>query len=139
MKSIISDSPEATTKLGMQLSNTFSPKAIVNIIGDLGVGKTTLVRGILQGLGVAGEITSPTYDLLETYNINNKNYCHIDLFRCKSPHEWMEAGINDAINDSDLTLIEWPEKAQGLPKPDVIINIIDMKNNPREINILTNA
>ena len=93
--------------------------------GDLGAGKTTLVRGILQALGYSGRVKSPTYTLLESYVMSKFTLQHYDLYRMIDPREWLDAGFRDDCSGATLCLVEWPEKAEGLlPRPDIEIRLI---------------
>ena len=98
------------------------------LIGDLGSGKTTLVRYILRTLGYEGKVKSPTYNLCEPYSVLI-NDCetavhHFDLYRMNHPLEWEEAGFKDILNQSGIHFIEWPEKAENtLPSADLIIRL----------------
>ena len=92
--------------------------------GDLGAGKTTLVRGLLRSLGYAGRVKSPTYTLAESYSLPAFELYHFDLYRLHDPREWLDAGFRD-VSGQAVSLIEWPEKAAGwLPAPDVIIRLL---------------
>ena len=95
--------------------------------GDLGAGKTTLVRGVLRALGFEGRVKSPTYGLVEVYAISRLNLYHFDFYRLKDPDEWHEAGFRDSVAEQAICLIEWPEKARGaqvpLPTPDLDIQL----------------
>jgi tRNA threonylcarbamoyladenosine biosynthesis protein TsaE len=96
--------------------------------GDLGAGKTTFVRGVLRALGFEGRVKSPTYALVEVYAISRLNLYHFDFYRLKDPDEWHEAGFRDSVTAKAISLIEWPEKAQGaqvpLPPPDLEIQLL---------------
>lgn len=110
--------------LGARLSEILKPGMVVYLSGDLGVGKTTLVRGILRGFGYAGRVKSPTYTLLESYVLSKLTLQHYDLYRMIDPREWLDAGFRDDCNAATLCLVEWPEKAAGLlPKPDINIRL----------------
>lgn len=101
--------------------------------GDLGAGKTTLVRGVLRALGHAGRVKSPTYTLVETYSLAGFELYHFDLYRMHDPREWLDAGFRDVSDGSVVSLIEWPEKAAGwLPAPDVTLRL-KIVDDAREI------
>ena len=101
--------------------------------GDLGAGKTTLVRGILRTLGYGGRVKSPTYTLAETYSLPGFELYHFDLYRMHDPREWLDAGFRDLDDGQAVSLIEWPEKAAGwLPAPDVVIRLT-IADDAREI------
>lgn len=91
--------------------------------GGLGAGKTTLVRSILRALGVEGRIKSPSFAVAETYQIGQKQCAHLDLFRQSDPTAWRASGLREIFAETDLVLVEWPEKAVGLPAPDIEITI----------------
>ncbi|MBF2734593.1 MAG: tRNA (adenosine(37)-N6)-threonylcarbamoyltransferase complex ATPase subunit type 1 TsaE [Betaproteobacteria bacterium AqS2] len=110
----------ATLELGGRLAPLLPRPGMVHLRGELGAGKTTLARGILRALGVAAEVVSPTFTLLETYNSDGLMFAHIDLFQ-----EWHEAGLAEALDASDLCLVEWPEKAAGLGTPDIDVALRD--------------
>jgi tRNA threonylcarbamoyladenosine biosynthesis protein TsaE len=114
----------ATLALGARLARMLRPGWIVYLRGDLGAGKTTLVRGLLRALGYEGRVKSPTYTLLESYGLSRFVLQHYDLYRMIDPREWLDAGFRDDCNASTLCIVEWPEKAQGLlPKPDLEIHL----------------
>lgn len=97
---------------------------VVYLRGNLGAGKTTLVRGILRALGYAGRVKSPTYTLLESYILSKFTLQHYDLYRMIDPREWLDAGFRDDCNATSLCMVEWPEKAEGLlPRPDLEIQL----------------
>lgn len=112
-----------TLALGKKLSVILQPDLIIFLNGNLGAGKTTLVRGILHGLGYQDVVKSPTYNLVEIYKISKLYLYHFDFYRFNDPNEWEEAGFRDYFNANSICLIEWPEKAVGLlPTADLQIN-----------------
>ncbi|MYE12488.1 MAG: tRNA (adenosine(37)-N6)-threonylcarbamoyltransferase complex ATPase subunit type 1 TsaE [Gammaproteobacteria bacterium] len=93
---------------------------LVFLRGELGAGKTTLVRGILRGLGHQGAVKSPTYTLLEPYEFGDRSIYHFDFYRIEDPEELSFIGIDELLSDAALKLVEWPERAGGrLPVPDL--------------------
>ncbi|MEN8175521.1 MAG: tRNA (adenosine(37)-N6)-threonylcarbamoyltransferase complex ATPase subunit type 1 TsaE [Pseudomonadota bacterium] len=115
---------EAQEAFGRQLAACLAPDAVVFLQGDLGAGKTTLVRGILRGLGHAGAVKSPTYTLVEPYELPKGRCDHMDLYRLADPGELEYLGVRDLVGAGHLLLVEWPEKAEAaLPAPDLRIRI----------------
>ncbi len=114
----------ATLALGALLARGLQPGLSIYLSGELGAGKTTLVRGMLRELGFEGRVKSPTYALVELYVISKLNLYHFDFYRFRDPEEWHEAGFRDLFNQSNVCLVEWPEKANGLlPPPDLHITL----------------
>jgi tRNA threonylcarbamoyladenosine biosynthesis protein TsaE len=114
----------ATLKLGAHLAGFLMPGLTIFLIGDLGAGKTTLVRGLLRGLGFDGRVKSPTYTLVESYSISSLYLYHFDLYRFKHEQEWLDAGFDEIFDDGNICLIEWPERAINLlPRVNVEINL----------------
>jgi tRNA threonylcarbamoyladenosine biosynthesis protein TsaE len=112
----------ATLELGRRLAAVVRPGMSIWLVGDLGAGKTTLVRGLLRGMQFQGRVKSPTYTLLEIYNFSSFNLYHFDLYRFVDPIEWDESGFREHFNAQSICLVEWPEKAAGmLPDPDLTI------------------
>lgn len=110
--------------LGASLAGRFRAGGVVYLRGDLGAGKTTLVRGILHGLGFDGRVKSPSFGLIESYDVGGLAVHHLDLYRLGSPAELEFLGLEDLLNGRVLLLVEWPEKGGGwLPHPDACINI----------------
>ena len=109
--------------------------------GGLGAGKTTLVRSILRALGVEGRIKSPRFAVAETYLVGQMQCAHLDLFRQTDPTAWRASGLREIFAETDLVLVEWPEKAEGLPTPDaeIILDWADplVPEGPRHLTILS--
>lgn len=112
----------ATLALGAALAPALQPGLVVTLRGELGAGKTTLVRGLLRALGYAGRVKSPTYTLVELYTVSSLDLYHFDFYRFHDPSEWTHAGFRDMFNGRGICLIEWPERAEGqLPPADLDI------------------
>jgi tRNA threonylcarbamoyladenosine biosynthesis protein TsaE len=123
----------ATMAFGAELARGLKPGLTFYLEGDLGAGKTTLVRGVLRALGYGGRVKSPTYTLAESYSLPAFELYHFDLYRMHDPREWLDAGFRDVSDGQAVSLIEWPEKAAGwLPPPDVIIRLT-IADDAREI------
>lgn len=119
----ISDA-HAMEALGQKLAGLSPPGSKLFLQGELGAGKTTLVRGFLSGLGYQGIVKSPTYTLVEPYQLNDLEIFHFDLYRLNDPEELESIGIRDYFSGSGTCLVEWPEKGAALlGSPDVFIQI----------------
>lgn len=115
----------ATRELGAQLAQ-LCPETLftIHLEGDLGAGKTTLSRGLLQALGHQGKVKSPTYTLVEQYDFPTRTVFHFDLYRVVDPEELDYLGLDDYFSNNSLCLIEWANKgSEHLPNPDLIIEI----------------
>jgi len=118
------DSTEATEQFGEELFLSLAPKSLVFLQGDLGAGKTTMVRGFLRAAGYSGVVKSPTYNLVEEYLVNGRKIFHFDLYRVVDPEELEWMGIRDYFDQDSICFIEWPDNGRGfLPKPDRIITL----------------
>ena len=114
----------ATLALGAALAPRLAPGLVIALRGELGAGKTTLVRGLLRALGHAGRVKSPTYTLVEVYELSRLSLYHFDFYRFHDPSEWIDAGFRDMFNGQGICLIEWPERARGqLPPADLEISL----------------
>ena len=110
-----------TLTFAKQFAHTCTLPHVIYLQGPLGAGKTTFVRGFLQGLGFSGKVKSPSYTLVEPYSINNLTVYHFDLYRIKAPEELETLGMRDYIDNHSLLLIEWPEHGKKyLPAADII-------------------
>ena len=115
---------DATLALGAALAPHLAPGMLIALRGELGAGKTTLVRGLLRALGHAGRVKSPTYALVEVYELSRLFLYHFDFYRFHDPSEWIDAGFRDIFNGQNVCLVEWPERAQGqLPPADLEISL----------------
>ena len=112
---------------------------VIYLQGNLGAGKTTLVRALLHALGYSGRVKSPTYTLLEHYNIDGMDLRHFDLYRFHDEQEWETSGFRDEFNGRNICLIEWPQNAFGL-LPDADLEIrLEILPESRMINLLANS
>jgi tRNA threonylcarbamoyladenosine biosynthesis protein TsaE len=107
-----------------QVIGQINAPLLILLNGDLGAGKTTLSRGILNGLGHRGSVKSPTYTLVEPYDLEVGKVFHFDLYRLVDPEELYDIGFNDYLSESQLCMIEWPDKGGSLlPKADISLQI----------------
>jgi len=133
---------EMTEQFGAQFAKSCPAKTLIFLLGDLGAGKTTFTRGFLRGLGFQGTVKSPTYTLVEPYEIMPTNspiqrVYHFDLYRLSDPEELEFLGIWDYLmQEKSICLIEWAERGQGiLPHPDVTIQLNYILPEGRQINV----
>lgn len=117
---------QATEALGAALAQACSLGGVVHLVGDLGVGKTTLARGLMHALGHEGAVRSPTFTLVEPYETLSPKVYHFDLYRLSDPEELEMMGIRDYMEERALVVIEWPERAGGiLPPADCRVELAD--------------
>jgi len=107
----------ATLALGRALAPLLMPGMVVWLDGDLGAGKTTLVRALLGALGYTGLVKSPTYTLVEVYVVSSLYLYHFDFYRFNNPEEFLDAGLDEYFRDDTVCLAEWPDKAAGFVPP----------------------
>jgi tRNA threonylcarbamoyladenosine biosynthesis protein TsaE len=118
------ENEEATLDLGRKLAPKLAPGMLIKLRGSLGAGKTTFARGILRGLGFEGRVKSPTYSLVELYELSRLDLYHFDFYRFEDPNELIESGLQDAFNETNVCIIEWPEKADKLlPAADIAVTL----------------
>jgi len=111
---------------------------VVWLAGDLGAGKTTLVRALLRGLGHAGPVKSPTYTLVEVYVVSSLYWYHFDFYRFNEAEEFEDAGLGEYFRDDSVCLVEWPDKAAGyVPSPDLalVFRIADAPTSGRSLEL----
>jgi tRNA threonylcarbamoyladenosine biosynthesis protein TsaE len=113
----------ATLKLGVALAAGAAPGHVLHLRGELGAGKTTVARGLLRALGYAGRIKSPTYAVVEPYSLSRLDLYHFDFYRFADKAEWVNSGFRDYFNPAAVCVVEWPERAGGLPPPDLAIRL----------------
>jgi tRNA threonylcarbamoyladenosine biosynthesis protein TsaE len=140
MKEFHTHSADETTDLGRRLAADLSPPKLVVLSGDLGAGKTTLIKGIAEGFRAASQenVTSPTFTLIHEYRGPGVNVYHVDLYRIDTQRQLDTLGLDDLFDENSVVLIEWGEKfARFLRERDVEISIERQGENDRKIKIAT--
>jgi tRNA threonylcarbamoyladenosine biosynthesis protein TsaE len=126
----------ATRALGAKLAAVIGPGLSIHLSGDLGSGKTTLARGLIQALGFAGKVKSPSYALVEPYTDSRLTLYHFDFFRFRDPEEWADAGFRECFNERSICVVEWPERvADHLPPADLRIRLAAPPGGGRDARI----
>ena len=139
VKTLVWPDEAATAAFATQLAAALTRanlNACVALHGDLGAGKTTLVRHLLRALGVEGRIKSPTYAVVEPYTVAAGEVWHFDFYRFSDPREWEDAGFRDIFASAGLKLCEWPQNAAGvMPTPDLELDIQVDDTEQRQVRI----
>ena len=126
---------DATMRAGAVLARGSAGGMIVTLSGELGAGKTTMVRGILHGLGWTGPVKSPTYTLVEHYPISSLYLYHFDFYRFDHPTEWEDSGFAEYFRPDALCVIEWPERVQGMLPPVDVALALAYQGEGRELSL----
>ena len=130
---------QATQRFAEDFKKTLGFPEILYLTGELGAGKTTFTRYLLHALGHQGNVKSPTFSLLEIYQLKLGPVYHLDLYRLNDPEELDTIGFRDLLNDYGLLLIEWPEKGAGvLPPPSVSVHL-SYADEGRYVSVLRGA
>ncbi|MFA6038576.1 MAG: tRNA (adenosine(37)-N6)-threonylcarbamoyltransferase complex ATPase subunit type 1 TsaE [Legionellales bacterium] len=137
MVKLLADAQQ-TLDFGRRIAAQSDKLHIIYLNGVLGAGKTTLTRGILQGLGYSGNVKSPTYTLVETYVLGARTVHHFDLYRVHDIHELEDIGFRDYFTQDTLCLIEWPDKATHLPPADLVCDL-EVVGSERKIILRANT
>ncbi|MEC4724664.1 tRNA (adenosine(37)-N6)-threonylcarbamoyltransferase complex ATPase subunit type 1 TsaE [Shewanella sp. D64] len=128
-----------TVELGQRLAAIITPPLILNLSGELGAGKTTLSRGLIQALGHKGAVKSPTYALVEPYELAGVDLYHFDLYRLSDPEELEYMGIRDYFTETSICVVEWPDRGYGLiPDADISCHI-KYVDTGREVEIVSGS
>ncbi len=134
-REIIVNTPREMEAVGYELAHQISAPCTVHLKGDLGAGKTTLVKGMISGMGSQSRVVSPTHTLVEEYQTSNGEVHHLDLYRMKTAEELESLGFRDRLAMGCIILIEWPERAENLlPRPEWKIEI-EYLENQRKVTI----
>ena len=132
----------ATESVGAALARALRGGMVVTLHGDLGAGKTTVVRGVLRALGFTGPVKSPTYTLVEHYPFSRLYFYHFDFYRFADPSEWETAGLAEYFRDDAVCLVEWPERVAGLlPVADVDLALAHPASgrSGRDLSVVANT
>lgn len=125
----LQDEP-ALQRLALAFARCLRAPLVIYLQGDLGAGKTTFARALIQGVGYPGRVKSPTYGLLESYQAGGFDFLHLDLYRIESPAELEYLAISDQFTENGILLIEWPEKAMEiLPAADIHMRFKEIDEN----------
>jgi tRNA threonylcarbamoyladenosine biosynthesis protein TsaE len=141
MKKVITKNEKETFAYGFNLANTLQGGEILALYGNLGAGKTKFLQGLAKGLGVKGQVNSPTFNILKLYKISGnkkiKSFCHIDAYRLSSEKDLITLGVEEYFqNKETVTAIEWAEKIKNIwPKKTIMVDIKHLSEKERIIKI----
>lgn len=130
------DNEVAQVAFGEALGRALQGRGRIYLEGDLGAGKTTLTRGILRAYGYLGAVKSPTYTLVEPYELDSQRIYHLDLYRLADPEELEFIGGRDVLSDEAICIIEWPSRGEGwLPAPDIRLSLV-VADQGRQVTLI---
>jgi tRNA threonylcarbamoyladenosine biosynthesis protein TsaE len=129
----------ATERVGAALARALTGGVVVALSGDLGAGKTTLVRGMLRELGWDGPVKSPTYTLVEYYPLSSLYFYHFDFYRFADPGEWETAGLAELFRRDSACIVEWPERVANLLPPADLSIVLAHAGDGRELTAASNS
>ena len=143
----ISNSEQDTLQFARKYAKNLKPGQILGLVGELGAGKTLFTKGLADGLGINQNISSPTFNLMRLYEINNpkinkkiKRFCHIDAYRVKNEYEVINVGVEDYMGQNDsVTVIEWADKIKNILPSRVIYINFEIKDNTQRKIIIINS
>ena len=129
---IKTESPEATRRLGADFGSLLSGPHTILLTGGMGAGKTAVTKGIVEGMGIFDDVSSPTYTLVNAYEDGDKKVYHFDMYRLGDPEELYEMGFEDYLREGCSLIIEWPQVACDYPFTSKIIFVLDQTEKPEE-------
>lgn len=136
MKKYITSIPQETEKIGFQMAKELKGGEVIAFRGGLGVGKTCFTRGLASGLGFTGEVTSPTFALIQEYRGGRLDLFHFDMYRISSWEELYSTGFFDYLEDGGVIAAEWSENIENaLPENTIFVEISSISENERQIKI----
>jgi tRNA threonylcarbamoyladenosine biosynthesis protein TsaE len=132
--------PAATEAFGARLAHALDPPLVIGLVGDLGAGKTALVRALIQSLAPGTRVKSPTYTLIESYELHDVQIHHLDLYRLRHPDELAELGLDELLGPRSVLLIEWPDKGgHETPSLDLEIRLTRLGEHVRGVELVAHS
>src|SRR5881398_3394967 len=126
---------DATARVGRALAAGIAPGLVLHLSGELGTGKTTLVRGLLRSLGITGPIKSPSYAWVEPYTISSLDLYHFDFYRFGDRNAWLSSGLREYFRPDAVCIVEWPERAGSLLSPPDLAIQLSYQGEARQASI----